>query len=138
MSEKPGMRLQQLHGRLGDLVYQFTRVQFSQAHAPDSWSPPVNAYRCQKGFAICVDLAGVDKEKIHLEVENRKLRLFGFREVPEPKGKGEEPSQILAMEIDSGPFAREISLSADVEPDSVRAEYKEGFLWVYLPFRSHA
>jgi hypothetical protein len=26
----------------------------------------------------------------------------------------------------------------DVEPDSVRAEYKDGFLWIYLPFRAEA
>jgi HSP20 family protein len=138
MSEKPGIRLQQLHGRLGDLVYQFTRVQFSQAHAPNTWAPAINACRCSKGFTICVDLAGVDKEKLHLEVEPRKVRLLGTREIPEPKGKGEEPSQILAMEIDSGPFAREIALPSDVESESVRAEYKDGFLWIYLPFRSQA
>jgi HSP20 family protein len=138
MSQKPGFRLQQLHGRLGDLVYQYTRVQFAQSHAPDTWAPPINAYRCEKGFAICVDLAGVDKEKLQLEVESRKVRLQGRREIPEPKGKGEEPSQILAMEIDSGPFAREISLPVEVESSSVRAEYKEGFLWICLPYRSHA
>jgi len=138
MSNMADARLKQLHGRLGDLVYQFTKVHFSYSPAPETWAPNVNAYRCEKGFAICVDLAGISKKAIQVEVDGRKLRLQGRREIPEPKGEGEEPIQILAMEIDAGPFAREISLPADVEPNSVRAEYQEGFLWVYLPFRSHA
>jgi HSP20 family molecular chaperone IbpA len=134
----PKYRLNQLHGRLGDLVYQFTRVQFAQPPAPDTWSPPVNAYRCPHGFAICVDLAGVPKDESHSEVHARTLRIEGKRQIPEPKGKDEEPVQIVTMEIDAGKFAREILLPSDVQADAVRAEYKEGFLWVYLPFRSEA
>lgn len=134
----PKFRLNQLHGRLGDLVYQFTKVQFSNSPAQETWTPAVNAYRCQQGFAICVDLAGVTKESIHVEVHQRKLRIEGRREVPEPKGKDEEPVQILAMEIDAGRFAREIVLSAEVEADAVKAEYQQGYLWIYLPFRSQA
>ena len=138
MSDKPNIRLNQLRGRLGDLVYEFTKVQFSHSPGAELWSPPVNAYRCAQGFAICVDLAGVPKESMELEIEHRKVRLHGRREIPEPKEKDHEPMQILAMEIDSGNFAREISLPADVDPDCVRAEYKEGYLWIYLPFRCAA
>src|SRR5687768_12266123 len=106
MSEKPNMRLNQLRGRLGDLVYEFTKVQFSHSPGAEIWSPALNAYRCAQGFAICVDLAGVPKESLHLEIEHRKIRLQGRREVPEPKDKGNEPVQILSMEIDSGNFGR--------------------------------
>lgn len=136
MSETRNFRLQQLQGRLGDLMYQFTKTQFSHTPAPDRWAPAVNAYRCARGFAICVDLAGMDKDQIEVEVQPRRVRLHGTRPGPEPKGKEQEPRQILAMEIDCGPFQREIALPADVEPDAVRAEYKEGYLWVFLPFRS--
>ena len=136
MPEKPNFRLSQLHGRLGDLVYQFTKVQFAQAPAPESWCPSVNAYRCPAGFAICVELAGVQKDGIHVEVHGRTVRIQGRRETPEPKEKGEEPTQIVAMEIDAGPFSREVKLPVEVEPDSVRAEYKEGMLWIYLPERA--
>jgi HSP20 family protein len=134
----PKFRLNQLHGRLGELMYQFTRVQFQQQPATETWSPAVNAYRCPQGYAICADLAGVSKDNVRIEVRARVLRLEGHREIPEPKDKGEEPVQIVAMEIDSGRFAREISLPSEVQADAIRAEYKEGFLWIYLPFRSEA
>ncbi|MGZ8901887.1 MAG: Hsp20/alpha crystallin family protein, partial [Limisphaerales bacterium] len=75
---------------------------------------------------------------IEIQVQARTLRIQGLREIPEPKGKDEEPVQIVAMEIDAGKFSREIQLPADVQSDAVRAEYKDGYLWVYLPFRSEA
>ena len=138
MSDKPNLRLKQLHGRLGDLVYQFTKVHFSHSPATQMWAPAVNAYRCEQGFAICVDLAGVPKDSIHVEAEKRKVTIHGRRETPEPKDRGQEAVQIISMEIDSGTFAREISLPADVDPECVRAEYKDGLLWIYLPFRCAA
>lgn len=132
------MRFKQLHGRLGDLVYQFTKVQFSNPSGSGRWSPPVNAYRCQHGFAICVDLAGMSRDDISIEVEPRKIRIHGDRQTPEPKGKDNQTSQIIAMEIDSGPFSREVSFSVEVETDAASAEYKDGLLWIYLPFRAQA
>ena len=138
MSDKPNIRLNQLRGRLGDLVYEFTKVHFSHSPGAELWSPAVNAYRCVQGFSVCVDLAGVPKDSIQLEIDRRKVRLRGRREIPEPKDKANEALQILAMEIDTGNFAREIALPADVDPDCVRAEYKDGFLWIYLPFRCAA
>jgi HSP20 family protein len=136
MSNTDNLRLRQLHGRLGDLMIQFTRVNFAHSPAPEAWTPAVNAYRCPKGFAICVELAGVNKEAIEIEIHGRMVRLSGRRELPEPKGKGEEPTQIIAMEIDAGPFFREITLPTEIEQESVRAEHKEGYLWIYLPFQS--
>lgn len=138
MAENENIRLKQLHGRLGDLIVQFTKVNFSHSPAPDAWAPPINAYRCERGFAICMELAGVSKESIDIEVQNRQVRVRGRREVPEPRGEGEEPKQILAMEIDAGPFSREITLPSDIETEAVRAEHASGFLWIYLPHRSQA
>jgi HSP20 family protein len=119
-------------------MIQFTKVNFAHSPAPETWTPAINAYRCPQGFAICVELAGVRKEEIDIHLQGRKILLRGRRELPEPKAKGEEPTQIIAMEIDAGPFAREITLPAEVEQGAVRAEHREGYLWIYLPFRSQA
>lgn len=138
MADAHNIKLKQLRGRLGQIAYQFTQVQFSQSPVAEPWAPPVNAYRCQHGFAICLDLAGVVREEVNIHVEPRKVRIDGRRLTPEPKGKDHQTSQIIAMEIDSGEFARELSLPSEIEVDAVRAEYKEGLLWVYLPFRSQS
>jgi HSP20 family protein len=138
MADIHGIRLKQLHGRLGEVAYQLTQVRFS-AFSPDvSWHPAVNAYLCREKMAICVDLAGVDRAAIDVQVEPRRLLLRGRRQPPEPTGAGEKPVQILALEIDHGPFTREISFPAEVEPERVTAEQKNGLLWIFLPLRSPA
>jgi HSP20 family molecular chaperone IbpA len=37
------------------------------------------------------------------------------------------------MEIDYGPFARVLELPADIDTTAMKAEYRDGLLWVYLP-----
>ncbi len=44
----------------------------------ESWTPNVNLYETANGYLVCVDLAGVDKEKIDVEVIDQRLQLrFG-------------------------------------------------------------
>jgi HSP20 family protein len=135
--EIQNIHLRRLQGRLGDIVYQLTRVQFSPLAAPNCWSPAINAYLCSDQIVLCVDLAGVEKDRLDLKVEPRRLVLRGRREPPEPQT--DAPAvQILAMEIDYGPFERGIGFPADVETSRVRAEQQNGLLWVYLPLRAQS
>jgi len=39
------------------------------------------------------------------------------------------------MEIDYGPFEREITFPVDVEIDDAHAEQRNGLLWISLPVR---
>ena len=41
------------------------------------------------------------------------------------------------MEIDHGEFEREINLPPNVERLRVRADQKNGMLWIYLPLLHH-
>jgi len=138
MEDIKGIHLRRLHGQLGDVVYQLTKVQFSRFGSKETWQPPVNAYKCTECIVICVDLAGVEKDRIELKVHPRRLLLRGFRRPPEPEDADKKPVQVLVMEIDYGSFEREILLPTDVDPDRVSAEQRNGLLWVYLPFRAQA
>jgi len=135
-------RLRHLHGRLGDIAVELTRVQFTQLYAPHAWEPPINVYRYDGCIKICVDLAGVERETIDLRVEPGRLVLRGRRAMPQPRiceNQSEEKCvQILTMEIDHGPFAREVLLPADVEINAVSAQQENGLLWISLPLQSHA
>lgn len=131
-------RLQRLHGQLGDLIYQMTRVQFCSFGSEPFWRPPINVYRCDQGIAVCADLAGVDKDAIDLEVEPRRVLIRGRRRAPEPEEESQKPVQVLAMEIDYGSFERELHLPDEVDAERVTAEHRNGLLWIYLPFRPAA
>ena len=121
-----------LHGALQDVTYELSRSQFSR-FAPQAWEPAINAYRCEKCIRICVDLAGVDRSLIDLTVEPRRVVIRGARELPEPTHDEGHTVQLLAMEIDYGPFEREITFPVDVEIDKAHAEQRNGLLWISLP-----
>lgn len=138
MTEFHDIQLRRLHGRLRDIVYELSQGPSIRFAAPETWSPAVNAYRCADQFIICVELAGVDKSRLQVRAEPRRLLLRGHREPPEPNGGEHKPLQILALEIDYGAFAREITLPAEVDPERVTAEQRNGLLWIHLPLRSQA
>jgi HSP20 family protein len=126
------LTLRLLEGARTDISYHVANFQF----APPTWEPAINAYRCERGIRICVDLAGVDRKAIDLRVEPHSVVIRGNREVPEPKDPEGRPVEMLAMEIDYGPFERSVKLFDEVDIEKVHAEQKDGLLWIHLPFAS--
>jgi len=103
----------------------------------ETWTPSVNLYETETAYVVCVDLAGVDKEKIDLTVADQRLKLRGARAVPiQPDAEAEMASKrvkVHLMEIDHGGFSREVELPHDVEHDKINANYRNGMLWIELP-----
>ena len=107
----------------------------------ETWTPNVNLYESDTAYIVCVDLAGVDKEKIEVVVADQKLTLRGARLVPTmPENDGHHASgehhpklRVHVMEIDHGPFCREVELPADVDRDGIEAAHRNGLLWIELP-----
>jgi HSP20 family protein len=85
--------------------------------------------------SCCVDLAGVDRSDIDLTIAEQRLSIRGVRDVPEPSGEEKGAMQMIAMEIDYGPFEREVRLPDEVDVKKVHAEQKDGLLWIHLPLR---
>ena len=81
MDPTRNIKLRWLHGTLGDVSYQVTRVHFSQC-VPHKWQPAINAFRCAKAVRICVDLAGVDRSVIDLTVEPQRVIVRGNAKRP--------------------------------------------------------
>ena len=113
----------------------------------ETWTPNVNLYESDTAYIVCVDLAGVDKEKIELVVADQKLTLRGARLVPTmPEMDGQHGGggggggehhhpklRVHVMEIDHGPFCREVELPADVDRERIEAAHRNGLLWIELP-----
>ena len=123
------IQLRWLQGTLGDVTVR--SIQLWRA-TPHTWRPAINAFRCEAAVRICVDLAGIDKSLIDLQVEPRRVTVRGSREAPEPT---DQAVQMLALEIDYGPFERELELPAEVDVGEARAEQENGLLWIYLPLK---
>jgi HSP20 family protein len=104
----------------------------------DTWAPNVNLYETEDVYLACIDLAGVDKDKIDIELADNRLTIRGAREVPtfdEPESASQERGKIRVhvMEIDHGGFYREVELPEHVEREKIAAHYRNGLLWIEIP-----
>lgn len=104
----------------------------------ETWTPTVNLYESETDYHVCVDLAGVEKEKIDLVVADGRLTLKGNRPVPTCREIAAESEQqrrvrLHVMEIDHGSFCRVVEIPLDVHQERIVAEYADGLLWIHLP-----
>jgi HSP20 family protein len=174
LAEHPFSNLARQAGKIMDQMQKGFYV-----YSSETWTPNVNLYETAATYLVCVDLAGVQKEKIDVEVADQRLKLRGARAVPmyesdeptaeapaakEParrgaKGAGRasaphegdggedahpaaaaehpEPQahkmRVHLMEIDHGPFTREVELPPDADRAGITATYRNGMLWIEIP-----
>src|SRR5262249_9915152 len=97
---------------------------------PGGFSPAVDvAYTADPPLAIVTaELAGVDPDKLDLEIQGPNLILTGRRGPAAVEG-----DVYQQVEIERGYFRRVIELGAAVLADRARASYEDGMLRVELP-----
>jgi HSP20 family protein len=69
-------------GRLNKLTEQMMQKGYFNFVPSETWTPSVNLYETDSAYLVCVDVSGVDKQKIDVEVLDNQLTLKGQREVP--------------------------------------------------------
>ena len=77
---------------------------------------------------IQAEIAGVDPSRVALEIRGRRLVIAGERH-----GQDSSGCFYQQVEIEHGPFRREIELGTDVDADHARATYDNGILRVEVP-----
>jgi len=97
--------------------------------------PQVDCYRTvdPPELTVLIELPGVDPESVELVVAARTLSVTGER--TRPRCTGQTYQQ---MELDYGPFRRQVQLGADVEVARARAVYERGILKIVLPLAERA
>ena len=93
------------------------------------WKPPVDIYETQDALIILVELPGIDKEDVTVEIKDNVLSLRGTRNVD----KSIPDSSYLRRERCTGTFSRSFNLRHNIKPDSIRARFKNGILEVTVP-----
>lgn len=94
-----------------------------------AWRPMVDIYETDAGIVIQVDLPGVDKSNVAVEVKENVLTIQGERMVD--KTASEE--NYYRRERTCGTFQRSFTLRHHVAPDSVKASFKNGVLKIEIP-----
>jgi HSP20 family protein len=90
--------------------------------------PPVNVFRKGDDFLIIAELPGVRKSELDVQVKGRTIRLSGAKSVGYP-----EKAALHRRERLAGRFDRAVTLPVEINPDGVKAEYRDGILELFLP-----
>ncbi|MFZ4506182.1 MAG: Hsp20/alpha crystallin family protein [Fimbriimonas sp.] len=100
------------------------------------WEPRLDLMEEERQFILRAELAGVRGEDIqlHYTPERHALLLRGHR--AEPISNPDSHVGFYQLEIYYGEFMREIKLpDVSIDPDGIRAQYRNGFLVVVIPKR---
>jgi len=93
------------------------------------WSPAVDIFETENELVLKADVPEVDPKNVEIKLENGTLTLKGERRFEQDKnGKGYH-----RIERGYGQFVRVFTLPDTVDPEKVKADYKNGVLTVTLP-----
>ncbi len=95
----------------------------------EDWTPQLDLYETKTAFVLEADIPGVNKHNVVVTVENGDLVLKGMRSVTHTK----QSSNFFHQERRSGQFVRRLQLPASVDPERIRATFRNGVLRVSLP-----
>ena len=93
------------------------------------YRPQVDVFRSEEPplLTVQIELAGVDPDDVQLVASPQALLIAGERRRPKDCGHYQQ------MEMDYGPFQRQITLDEDIDPEDAVATYERGILTVRLP-----
>jgi HSP20 family protein len=89
--------------------------------------PQVDCYRTDGEVVVVAELPGIDPDSVQLVAGPRALLIAGERSRPKDSGHYQQ------MEIDYGPFQRQVTWDDDVDAEAASATYERGMLRVTLP-----
>lgn len=92
------------------------------------WTPASDIYETEAGFLIALDLPGVKRDALEIDIDDNRLIVKGVREVDDSKTRRSERPH--------GKFRRTFAVPASVEQGKIAAEYKDGVLQIRLPKRA--
>lgn len=94
-----------------------------------TWAPAVDIKEEKDCFVVIADIPGVNKNDIHVSLENKLLTIQGERKFE----KTENKENYSRTERVQGQFYRRFSLPQNVDEAKIDAKYKHGVLKISIP-----
>lgn len=93
------------------------------------WTPAADIKEEEGAFRVKVDLPGIKKDDVNIEVSENRLAISGERRFEQE----EKRDDYHFVERGYGRFHRAFTLPGTVDADKIDAAYKDGVLEVVLP-----
>ena len=127
----PAREMNDLHRQMDRFFNApFFRVgSLSDEGRAELWYPSVDMFENEDALVIKAELPGLSRDDIDVNIDEGKLTLSGER-----KSENEvEEDKFYRRERTYGKFVRTFSLPADIDPERIAAEFKDGVLKIEIP-----
>ena len=121
--------------KLQNRINRMFEDSFGRSREPDdemslcAWRPLVDIYETETGIFLAAELPGVSKENVSVEVKDNILTLRGER-LANPNIREEN---YYRQERSYGAFQRSFTLQQNIQPDLIKATFKNGVLEIEIP-----
>ena len=122
------------YSRFGlDLFNEFLNsvnsMQNTQETVISDFNPSVNTRESQDSYHIEVDLPGIKKDDVDINIEDNILTISGKREI-----KNEQKEEnYYKIESSYGTFSRSFTLPQKIDTTKIEGEFTDGVLEVVIP-----
>tara|TARA_X000001036_G_scaffold430685_1_gene463765 strand:+ start:1150 stop:1578 length:429 start_codon:yes stop_codon:yes gene_type:complete len=111
--------------RLDDL---FDSMIYKTLERNQNWTPEVSIFENDKLYTVTMDIPGVEKKDVNIEVEGSCLTVSGKRDE-----KNEKDMSLYYSQTRYGNFSRTFNLPEEIGVEKISAKYKNGTLILTLP-----
>lgn len=135
MIREPELSFDSIHQELNNFLRD-TFMESVFAHPlnlrkPSTWRPAIEVKQNEKNYSVKVQLPGVNKEDIHVDLNNDYLTVTA--EIKEEKEEKREGEKIHTSEFRYGKYVRTVSFDNPIKIDECSADFKNGVLMITLP-----
>lgn len=106
----------------------------SVLRAINVWHPPTDVCETKDEFCIICEIAGVSRDEIRVHIEDDVITISGLRR----ELKIGQKTVFHNLEINYGPFERNIQIPRNFVGSEPEAHYSDGFLTVRIPATGEA
>ena len=90
--------------------------------------PPINIFQQGDDFVAIVELPGVNKVDLQIEAKESTIRISGKKVIDY-----EASASVHRRERISGSFDRTLSVPIEIDPEAIKADYRDGVLTLTIP-----
>jgi len=122
-----------LQDRMNRLFEDATQRRAQPGEAGDEferadWTPVADIYETDSGYMIAIDLPGIKRDDIEIDIDDNRLLVKGARVIDDSRSRRSERPR--------GKFLRSFSVPASIDQNKIGADYKDGVLQIRLPKRA--